>query len=751
MISKENKQSYEFGPYRIDTLNRQLRRDGELVPLKAKAVDTLLLLIQHRGDVVEKDDLMRLLWPESYVEEANLTQNIYVLRKALGDGDYIETIPRRGYRFVAEIKQRAEVASDVLVINEKTRTSISYEEQSDDPAGNELAKSNLQPGIAIIDVPLRPAALQSLRAEYPAKGWHAYRHWWPLALLITVVAIGVVTVSRLWRPHPPFERVQLTRFTTTGKAEKAAISPDGKYLAHVFSDSGQQSVWLRQVATGKDLQIIAPTHADFYGLTFSHDGNYIYYVSQEMNHLGMLLQVPSLGGNSTKLAEDVDSPVTLSPDDKRLAFIRLNPAERSIIIANVDGSGERKLTSTSPAANFKIEPTYLIPPAWSPDGKIIACPAGIVSPEDEYQTIWGFQTETGLGRALTSQRWQTLGRMEWLATGAGIVVTAAEKGGNFAQQIWYVNYPDGATRKITNDLNDYRDLSVSADARTIIAVQSERRANIWVTPTNDLNHPKQITFTNYDALDGLSWTPDGKLVYTQQSAGEQNLWVTDPSGHGATQLTSHAGFNLEPAVSPDGRYIVFVSTRSGRQHLWRIDADGKHPLELTHGVEDRRPSIRPDSQQVLFRSIVPGVGSRVFQVAIDGGEPIRLTDRISAEPIVSPDGKWIAIIYRAAPAAINKIAVMPSSGGEPKLICDLPAFYGRFHWTPDGTGVAYAAKQEGVGNIWIQPVDGSAPKQLTHWSSNPILSFDWSRDGKWLAYSSATLTSDVVLITDVAR
>jgi Tol biopolymer transport system component/DNA-binding winged helix-turn-helix (wHTH) protein len=749
-MSSQNKRSYEFGPFRIDTLNRQLRRDGELVPLKAKAVDTLLLLIQSQGDVVEKDDLMKLLWPDSFVEEANLTQHVYTLRKALGEGNYIETIPRRGYRFVGEVKEWDDPSSDVLVIQEKTRTSISYEEQSEGPAGNELVESNLPPGQAIIDVSLRPGALQVLNVESRAKDWRAFRRWWPLALLITVVVIGVVIVSRLWRPHPPFERVQLTRFTTTGKAEKAAISPDGKYLAHVFSDSGQQSVWLRQVATGKDLQIIAPAHTDFYGLTFSHDGNYIYYVSQEMNHLGMLFQVPSLGGNSTKLAEDVDSPVTLSPDDKQLAFIRLNPAERSIIIANVDGSGERKLTSTSTAANFKIEPTYLIPPAWSPDGKTIACPVGIVTSEDEYQTIWGFQTETGVGRALTSEHWQTLGRMEWLATGAGIVVTAAEKGGNFAQQIWYVNYPDGAIRKITNDLNDYRDLSVSADARTIITVQSERRANIWATPADDLNHPKQITFTNYDALDGLSWAPDGKLVYTQQTAGEQNLWVTDLSDN-TTQLTSHAGFNLEPAVSPDGRYIVFVSTRSGRLHLWRIDADGKHPVELTHGVEDRRPSITPDSQQVLFRSIVPGVGSRVFRVAIGGGQPIRLTDRISAEPIVSPDGKWIAIIYRAAPAAINKIAVMPSSGGEPKLICDLPAFYGRFRWTPDGSGLAYAAKQEGIGNIWIQPVDGSAPKQLTHWSSNPILSFDWSRDGKWLAYSNGTLTSDVVLITDVVR
>ena len=742
-MSMQNKHSYEFGPFRIDTLNRQLLRDGRVVALKAKAVDTLLLLIDRRGDVVEKNDLMKLLWPDSFVEEANLTQNIYTLRKAFGEFQYIETIPRRGYRFVAEVREALENASDVLVIKERTRTSISYEEQSSDS----LAEPKFQEQ-AVIDVLPQRVSLTSLKGQSVGR---AYWRWWPLALLIAFIVTGALVVPRFWRARPPFQKVQLTRFTTTGKAEKAAISPDGKYLAHVLNDSGQQSVWVRQVVTGEDLQIVPATRTEFYGLTFSHDGNYVFYVSQEMNHLGMLFQVTSLGGTATKLAEDVDSPVTLSPDDKRLAFIRLSPTEHDIIVANIDGSGERKLASSTAASDFRIAPTPLVPPAWSPDGKILACPVGVTASGDEYQTIWGFQTDTGAPRPLTAERWQTLGRMEWLTAGIGIIVTAADRGGNFTQQIWYVSYPDGSTRKITNDLNDYRDLSVTTDGKTLIAVQSERKANIWVASASDLSQTRQLTFTNYDGLDGLTWTPDGKLIYTQQAAGEQNLWLTDLSGQNRNQLTTHAGFNLEPTVSPDGRYVVFVSTRSGRLHLWRIDVDGKHPLELTRGLEDRRPSITPDGRWVFFRSNTIGTGSRVFRVSIDAGDPIRIGDGMLAEPVVSPDGKWIAIIYRAAPAAINQIAIMPATGGAPKLIHDLPAHYGRFRWTPDGKALAYAAKQEGVGNIWIQPLDGGAPKQLTHWASNPILSFGWSHDAKWLAYSSGTLTSDVVLITDVSR
>src|SRR2546426_6797388 len=128
-MSGQIKRFYQFGTFRIDTANRLLLCNGEPVPLKAKAVETLLLLVQHNGEVVEKDELMKRLWPDSFVEEANLTQNIYMLRKALGEGRYIETIPRRGYRFAAEVKEWDEAASDLILIKEKTKTSLSYEEE----------------------------------------------------------------------------------------------------------------------------------------------------------------------------------------------------------------------------------------------------------------------------------------------------------------------------------------------------------------------------------------------------------------------------------------------------------------------------------------------------------------------------------------------------------------------------------------------------------------------------------------------
>jgi Tol biopolymer transport system component/DNA-binding winged helix-turn-helix (wHTH) protein len=716
-MSSPVRRFYEFGPFRIDTVNRRLLRNGELVPLKAKVVETLLLLIEHCGDVLEKDDLMRRLWPGSFVEEANLTQNIYVLRKALGAQSYIETVPRRGYRFVGEIRQWEGSPSN--------RTAAA--DGAQEPSVIGLADGRV-------------------RAVAPARSRIL---WSTLSLILAVLIAGAIA---LW-PHRstiPFEKIQLTRLTTTGNALRAAMSPEGRYLAYVASEAGRQSLRLRQVATGKDLELVPPSPVDFYGLTFSHDGTFIYYTSQEMNHLGLLFRLPSLGGTPTRLIQDVDSPVSLSPDDRRLAFVRFSPQARAIVVANADGTGERRLASSSHALSFRIAPVPLVPPAWSPDGRVLACAVGEATSEADHQTVWTFDAKNGTGRPLTAARWQTLGRMEWLPDGKGLLLTGAGPGSGGTQQIWLVS-SDGRTRQITKDLGDYRDLSLTPDARTLVAVQSERRGNVWVAPADDTDRGAQVTFTNYDGLGGgLSWTPNGRIVYTLPAGAEQNLWVVDPKGGNPEQLTSHAGVNRQPAVAPDGRYIVFVSDRSGRQRLWRIDADGSHPRELTHGSADREPSFSPDGKWVVFSSSVAGRGF-IFRVGIDGGEPVRLTDRTSGEPNVSPDGVQLALYDRASPAAPNKISVMPFAGGELRPIRDLPPHFGRLRWTPDGRALAYSAGHDGVGNIWLLPLDGSAPAPMTRWGTEPVFSFDWSRDGKWLAYVKGAITSDVIRIEDVSR
>ena len=499
------------------------------------------------------------------------------------------------------------------------------------------------------------------------------------------------------------------------------------------------------MATGKELPIIPPERTDIYGLTFSRDGQYLFYVSQPQNHLGVLYQVPSLGGQPDKLIEDVDSPVTLSPDGKQMAFLRFRPGAGSLVIANTNGSDERIATSTQITEAVRIGPNGVLPPSSSPDGETIICPVSINGSQWD-QTIYGYSLKDGSFRQITANHWPSVGRMECAPDGRGIFATILESQSSSEQQIWFIPYPTGAARRITNDLTDYRDLSVTANGRTLITIQSEKKANIWLARADDLEHPTQLTATSYDGLNGLSWSPDRRLVYTSQIAGEQNIWIIDPNHSEPQQLTAHAGFNEQPVVSPDGRYIVFLSNRNGGEHLWRIDIDGKHPLELTHGTSDVQPTFTADSKTVIFRS--QSQPAALFRVSIDGGVPIPVIGLATFDPSVSPDGKLIACGYRPAPADRNRFAVLSIDGGQPRIISEWPALYGRLRWSPDGSAISYAAKQEGVGNIWLQPLDGSPPKQLTHWSPAPIFSFDWSRDGKWLAYASGNTTSDVVVITD---
>ena len=721
-MSKQNKRFYEFNDFKIDTVNRRLLRRDEVVPLKAKAVETLLILLEHKGDVVRKDDLMDRLWADSFVEESNLTQNIYTLRKALGE-EYIETIPRRGYRFSAEVKEWEDGSSDeMILVQEKTRMSVSYEEETEETP-ERVGGSAL-----------------SLTAAKGARN----RYLWLGGL--SIVFIGLAVFFWLRSSRIPFENAKLAKLTTTGNVWKVAVEPGGKYLAFVSNEPNQQSLWLRQIATGKDLQLTPPAKTQFYGLTFSHDGNYLYYVRREGTDPAMLYRVGTLGGEPLKLVEDVDSPVTLSPDDTQLAFVRFGPQNRAVFVAHADGTQERKLVASVPNDPFIIAPQWeAFPPAWSPDGKTIACIVGIPAPEGKYETLWGFDPESGESRPLTTQRWEEIGRPEWMSDGSGLIVAAAGQGTGFVYQIWLLAYPSGAARKITNDLNDYRDLSLTRDGKTVVAVMAERKSNISVVSTADLDRVKQLTTANFDGINGMVWTTDDRIVYTRLAPGGQNLWIADLEGGEPRQLTSNIGFVIQPAVSPDGRYILYAANNAGKAHIWRIDIDGRNPLELTNGLEDIQPSVTADSQWVIYKT----AEAQLFRVSINGGESERLTK--GAMPAVSPDGNLLAFIRRPVPNEPTKWMVMPIAGGEPRVVSDLPEINVRFVWTSDGNGLTYSPLQDPASNIWVQPLDGGAPKQLTFWKPERIFSFGWSKDGKKLAFGSGTQTSDVVSIGDFGQ
>ena len=574
-----------------------------------------------------------------------------------------------------------------------------------------------------------------------------------LTLLITGVTFGLYKFFGQNKPVVPFQSMKITRLTTTGKASDAAISPDGKYVVHVVNDNGQQSLWIRQVATTSNVQIVPPAERQYRGLTFSHDGNFVYYVVREKsNPAGVLYQVPSLGGDSKKLLVGVDRPITFSPDNKQFAFVRNNypnQGEKSLMVANADGGGERRLTAPKLPNNFWS-------PAWSPDGKTIAC-AAVGFTGGLYVNVIAVRVEDGAVEPITAEKWFDVGRVAWLADGSGLLITATAQWSGFSSQVWYLSYPGGEAHKITNDLNDYSSLGLTGDSSVLVTVQAEHHSSIWTTaPNEDANRAKQITSgTNkYDGYYDLSWTPDGKIVYESTASGNEDIWIMNQDGSNQKQLTANAGINLFPSVSGDGRYIVFASTRAGgNTNIWRMDIDGSNPQQLTHGSIDNFPHCSPDGQWVVYMSNVSGMRT-LWKISINGGEPVQLTDKLSSRPIVSPDGKLIACYYLdEQPNSLLKIVAIPFAGGQPTKVFDIPvaaltAIPDPLRWTPDGRALTYLTTRGGISNIWSQPVDGGAPKQLTDFKSDRMFAFDWSRDGKQLACARGVETSDVVLISN---
>jgi Tol biopolymer transport system component len=531
--------------------------------------------------------------------------------------------------------------------------------------------------------------------------------------------------------------MKMARLTTTGKASAAAVSPDGKLVVHVVDDGKQESLWIRQVSTSSNVQIIPPAEVNYLGLTFSPGGDYLYYILWDRKSFYVLYQMPMLGGAAKRLIQDIDSNVTFSPDGKQYAFLRGYPTQGKfeLLVANADGTAERSLATRGLVSGPSGDP------AWSPDGKIIVYPVENTDANGDFTSLFAVPVAGGSEKSIGSQRWSGVGRMAWLRDGSGFLVIAKEDVAS-PSQIWYVSYPAGKVRRITQDLNDYQDLTLTADSSALVTVQSEQVSNIWTAPNETPSRASQVTTGKFDGLNSLSWTPEGKIVYDSAARGHLDLWVSDSNGTGQKQLTADAGNNSWPSVSPDGRYVVFVSDRTGTNHLWRIDIDGSNATQLTQGPGESRPHCLPDSQWVAFNSKLSH--RPVMKVPIMGGEAIKLGIIDAGGALaISPDGKSIAATHWEL-ANVNT-AIYTLGGGEPSKLLDFAGYYLR--WTPDGRSIAFVDDRN-PSAIISQPIDGGSPRQLADFKPDRIFSFAWSHDGKQLAVARGTLTHDVILITD---
>lgn len=738
-----DKAIYEFGPYRLEPSERLLLRIDRPVNVPPKAFETLLLLVRNSGHVLSKEELMRELWPDTYVEENNLTQQISQLRRALGvagdGGNYIETVPRLGYRFAAPVREGTAFPKHEIRVQRRTRTRIVVEEQHEeaseetdsDPTGQYGELKEQSQGL----ISRRGAAARALR------------------FALAVVAAGGLAGLLVYRPlgrreaAARSETLKMVKLTTDGRAQSAAISTDGRYVAYVSGDPGNQSLWVRQVATHSDLQVVAAHAATFAGVSFSHDNNFLFYSEYPSGAvLARAFRVPTVGGEPSEIARNMVTMLTVSPDDRRIAFVRATHGHE-LVLASSQGGEEKMLWRAS-------EQSALANPAWSPDGKRIAAAVWSRSGETKTLGVWVFDVATSREEPLGRQNWTDVASLAWLADGKRLAMTASDLSSGPAGQIWELSYPGGELRRITNDLTDYGDVSATADSNMLATVATEVPSNVWVAPAAHPESGEQITSgsVGFGGWSGLAWTPDQRIVYYSVAGGNQELWMMDADGNHSRRITASAGWKLEPTTCANGGTVLYTVLSGASSTIWSVNEDGSNAKQQTFSGNDQGPACSADGKWVVFS----GGDGRLRRVAIDGGTPVELSSFRAMLPAVSPDGKWIACIYFPE---TNKqaIAILPFEGGQPAKTIPfergtLPVeSANNLQWTPDGEALAYVEIRKGVSNIWVQPVNGSAPKPLTNFPNGQIFSFAWSRDGQQLALTRGTISSDVILISGFNR
>jgi eukaryotic-like serine/threonine-protein kinase len=564
-------------------------------------------------------------------------------------------------------------------------------------------------------------------------------------LLVASAAYGIYALLSRSRPAP-FQNFSVSKTTESGKATLVAISPDGRYLLHVMNEGGRQSLWLQNIPTNSNTQVVAPTATEYQGLRFSPDGNYLYFSRTEAGSgaLKYLYRAPVLGGTPQKLITDIDSNISFSPDGKNFAYLLANnpkPGEYRIMVRATEGT-EEKTVASGPLSEIQLDV------AWSPNGRTIVLL--LSQPGDAFGGMDAIDVETGKRKPFLISKDLYFTKTVWLPDGSGLLALAQPFAG--PNQIVFISYPSGKVSPVTRDTNSYSDLSLPADGRTLATVEGKTHNTVYVMPDGGRSsEAREFPMEGFPSYE-VGWTRDGQLLL---SILRGSVALLNLNTGAKTPLLAQARFPGFARPCPDG-HIVFgaLSATKIEGHIFRADADGGNVKELTQGKFDYLPVCSADSKTVLYAD----ADSKFDRVGIEGGASQQFPDYANFGRItISPDGKLAAIITNRPGETKEKIGLFSPDFSQPIRLLDFErnrVQYGSvlgdepILFKPDGSGIVYPIRQGQTDNLWLQHLDGSSGKQLTDFKSEFIRNFDYSYDGKQLAIIRGHRESDVVLIRD---
>jgi serine/threonine protein kinase len=543
--------------------------------------------------------------------------------------------------------------------------------------------------------------------------------------------------------HLDLQNMKMNRLTDIGRVMELAISPDGRYVAYSLREP-QESLWVQQVAPESKVQVVPPSAGVIDGVSFSPDGNYLYFVRGGSGYV-----VPALGGSPRLIIERSFGGIGVSPDGSKLAYVQGGSDPKSLLfVVNRDGTGGHVIGEHLQGSGMKFNSQSA--PSWSPDGKLIAMP--VIRKTDYALNV--YPVEGGPPRTIPLPG--TVMQALWLPDQSGLLVRVATSFTS-PDQIWLMPFPTGTLQRLTNDLDRYRHLSVSADGKLLAAVEIQDTLTTLIGPASKPELGTVITTGKSDGI-GLGWMPDGNLL--SQNVDSEFFLLT-PDGKRRSSLFKDKVFQGDFSVCRDGRYIILGRFGLGDQQnsIWRMDASGNNLKQLTEGPEDRAPDCSPDGNSVIY---ISGSGFHPRRVSIDGGTTSAFTDTVISVAGLrySPDGREVAEIEYIEKSDKDVLIVRDSHTGQAIKSFDIPAGFSTpfnstgwvLRWTPDGRTLTYALwKGSGAAvNLWSQSVSGGPPRQITNFP-DAIVAYDWSPDGKQLALTREAESRDVVLISKSSR
>lgn len=734
----------EFGPFRLDPALQQLLRRGVRVRVPASQIRLLLLFLTRHKEMITREEIAACLWKDSSTvdEVSGINTAVNRLRRRLGDDPaapkYIETVVGVGYRFVAEVVEierqdspgTADSSDTDPVRQSAAPPALIGGAWAAEPGNQEL---DLAEGQAPGRVLLPSRSIEARIAVFLRKNWIAATTTILLAISTPIAYYFMHSMER--RSAAPTPELELTQVSRTGDIEFADISPDGKYIALVRDTGGEETIWLKQLVTGRLLKLVELGSDECPGLAFSPDAAFVYFARKKPNEAsGDLYSVPFLGGSAIKLLTGISGAPAISPDGRTVAFVRSTLATHgidSIVVADIDGTNARVL------ASYSAPGIHLNRLTWTADGQELVYPS--------QNTLMTIPANGGTAQ-MVSEAWTAVDDVSGLAPGEELLVVGVRTVPG-PSQIYLDPGHGGTIRPITHDFSDYTEVRSTGDGKAVLGVKTDVLTTLQTLSPGKEAEPVALSVANsdHDGVSGLALTPEGGVVYVSYSDRKQALTLIDREGASPRPVVFDV-FSA-PAVSPGGGTVAVARWSNGdRANLFLVDLKSGRETRLTDGKQDLSPSYTPDGEWIVYASI-QNDKAVLMKVPGHGGVPARLTDYNADHPSVSPDGAWIACIYDAEPDRPPVLAIVPIAGGPPKLTFALSstAAPSPLVWAPDGKSVSFINDVHGVSNIWQQPISGGPAAPVTHFTTGKIFNFQWSHRGR-LVLSRGSEMTDAVLI-----